>query len=109
MLVSTQRGQSTASTVAGVAALITAVGGTVGVLYQTGVIHHTATPASSPSPGVTGSPSPGGSASPSPSASSDQSPSASPGTTPTPTPSPGSSPTSIPTAAPTPSHGIVIH
>ncbi len=59
-----QRGQNSASIVAGVAALITAVGGTVGVLYQTGVIgHHASTTA--PSPGASASPSPGSPAGPS--------------------------------------------
>ncbi|HEX6493107.1 MAG TPA: hypothetical protein VF112_06315, partial [Candidatus Dormibacteraeota bacterium] len=61
-----QAGQNSTSTIAGVAAMITAIGGTVGLLYQTGVVgHHQSSPA--PSPSATASPSPGATSSPSPS------------------------------------------
>jgi hypothetical protein len=99
-----QRGQNTASVIAGIAAMVTALGGTVGVLYQTGVIgQHAASPASSPSPGASASPSPSASASASPYATE------TPGTTAS--PSPGSSPTPSPTPTPTPTGGggILFH
>lgn len=95
------RGQSTPQVITGIAAMITAIGGTVGVLYQVGVIGHhptTAPGATPPASGATPSPSPSASpsGSPSPDASSTPSPSASPSPTPT--------PYSTPVA--TPSYGI---
>ena len=97
-----QAGQNSAQVITGVAAMITAIGGTVGILYQTGVIgHHQASPASSPTPAASASPSPGTTASPSPSPGSGETPSPSPEATSTPEPS--GSPT------PAPSHGIIIH
>jgi hypothetical protein len=100
-----QAGQNSAQVITGVAAMITAIGGTVGVLYQTGVIgHRQASPVPSPTPAASASPSPGATASPSPS------PSTSPGSADTPTPSPEATSTPEPSASPTPapSHGIII-
>jgi hypothetical protein len=101
-----QRGQNSSSIIAGVAAMITAVGGTVGVLYQTGVIgHHAAAPATTPSTGA--SPSPSGSASPyateTPGSTASPSPGSSPTANPSPTPTPGTTPT------PTGGGGILFH
>jgi hypothetical protein len=98
-----QAGQNSAQVITGVAAMITAIGGTVGVLYQTGVIgHRQASPVPSPTPAASASPSPGATASPSPSPS--------PGSADTPTPSPEATSTPEPSASPTPapSHGIII-
>ena len=99
-----QAGQNSAQVITGVAAMITAIGGTVGILYQTGVIgHRQAFPVPSPTPAASASPSPGATASPSPSTS--------PGSADTPTPSPEATSTPEPSASPTPapSHGIIIH
>jgi hypothetical protein len=98
-----QAGQNSAQVITGVAAMITAIGGTVGILYQTGVIgHRQASPVPSPTPAASASPSPGATASPSPSTS--------PGSAGTPTPSPEATSTPEPSASPTPapSHGIII-
>lgn len=101
-----QRGENSASMIAGIAALITAVGGTVGVLYQTGTIgNHAAAPATSPSPGASASP--GGSASPSPSGSPGTTASPTPGGSPTPSPSPSPTPGTTPT--PNGGGGILFH
>lgn len=92
-----RRGQSTAGVLGATAALVTAVGGTLGILVQTGVIHGSG---SHPSNATQSSSSSGSSASPSPgsdstyssggvsSGSTDTGPSvtASPTSTPTPTP-----------------------
>jgi hypothetical protein len=99
------RGQSTAQVITGIAAMISAIGGTIGVLYQVGVIGHH----SGSAPGAT-PPASGATASPSPSSS--PSGSASPGASPTPTeqpsssPSPSASPTPTPEAAPSGGGGI---
>ena len=96
------RGQSTAQVITGIAAMISAIGGTIGVLYQVGVIGHhpSSSPgATPPASSTTASPSPGASPSPSPS------PEASP--TPTTTSaSPSPTPTPMPSATPTAGGGL---
>ena len=96
-----QGSQNTASMIAGIAAMITAVGGTFGLLVQTGVIGGHANPSATP-PATGASPSPGGSATPSPSASASPEDSAGPSPSATPTPTP------TPTATPTPRGGITL-